>query len=142
MKKARTIVLWLALVALVAVHVAVWATATSVSVQRSVKSGTLLTMSTGAYSLGNSFFNDGKTYLIVQKAATAATSTLTIATGGTVGGYAIDNQSVSLAQSTTNTLYVIGPFSTDVFNDSSNNVTVTYSEGTTGVKVAAVRMPN
>lgn len=62
---------------------------------------------------GNSFANDGNTYLLVQ--GVTATKTLTVVTSGTVGGLAIADlapRSIAAGE-----FHVLGPFRTDIFGE-------------------------
>ena len=84
---------------------------------------------------GDQFLNDGDTILYFKN-TNASSRTVTIATGGTIGGLAIADASVTLAQ---NDEKVVGPFRPDIFNDSSGYIQLTYTADA-GVTVAAVRI--
>ena len=113
----------------------VWATEVALTVYTSSSSGVDVTMASANVGSGQSFTNNGKTILIVQKESGADTSTLTIVTGATLGGFAVADRVVTLAPGDTQ---VIGPFDPQIFSNSSNLVTLAWEAGTTGTTVAAV----
>ena len=89
------------------------------AVQPVVRAGLDPTMVTAAYTDGNSFSNNGKTWVEILN-LTGAT-TLTIDTPNTVDGEAIANPTVSIGA---NTRYKVGPFPPDVYNRSDDSVRV------------------
>lgn len=81
------------------------------------------------------FENDGRTLLVVKKGAGA--STATVVTPATTRGVAIVDPTYTIAASTE--FQVLGPFAPDLCNDSSNKVTISFSE-ITGLVVSVVRL--
>jgi len=88
---------------------------------------------TAAAVAGDQFLNDGRQLLYVKN-VNASSRTITVATGGTILGLAIDNVAFAVAQ---NAEKIVGPFNPQYFNDSSGYVQVTYS-AETDVTVAVV----
>lgn len=86
---------------------------------------------------GDQFLNNGKCFLEVKNGS-GGDITVTIATQATTGGYAVADQTVTVAATTGDKM--IGPFPPDLFNDSSGYVQVTYS-GVTSLTVGAFRLP-
>lgn len=84
---------------------------------------------------GDQFLNDGD-IILYFKNTNASSRTVTVATGGTIGGLAIADVTVALAQ---NEEKVVGPFDPRIFNDSSGYVQLTYTAAT-DVTVAAIRV--
>lgn len=84
---------------------------------------------------GDQFLNDGDIVLYFKN-TNASSRTVTIATGGTIGGIAIADVTVALAQ---NEEKLVGPFDPRIFNDSNGYVQLTYTADT-GVTVAAIRV--
>lgn len=84
---------------------------------------------------GIKFKNTGKEILLVSRAV-AATSTITIATGGTQDGLAIADRTVAMAAGdSTIQEKLLGPFPTNIYNGSEGYITVT-STDTTNDKAA------
>lgn len=101
----------------------------------SAKTGTTYAFSNVVPSTSYTFTNDGRTLLLLTGHA-STTATITIATGATLGGYAVSDQSIVLAPTATK---VVGPFNTSVFNASTGKVTVT-GDGSTTVTVATIKL--
>ena len=87
-----------------------------------------------AASGGDSFRNDGKTFLAVHN-GDASGMTVTLVTPQTVDGNAVDDKAVAVAAGETE---IIGPLPTATYNDSGNDVSVTYSS-VTSLTVLAFR---
>lgn len=85
---------------------------------------------------GDQVLNDGKTILYFKN-TNAATRTVTLATGGTIGGLAIADVAVTVAQ---NEERIIGPFDPRLFNDANGYIQLTYSAVATLLTVAAIRL--
>lgn len=85
---------------------------------------------------GDQFLNDGKTFLYFKN-TNAATRTVTIATGGSIGGLAIADVAITVAQ---NEEKVIGPFDPRLFNDANGYIQLTYSGVATLLTVAAIQL--
>lgn len=85
---------------------------------------------------GDQFLNDGRTILYLRN-TNATTRTVTIATAGTIGGLAIADVAVAVAQ---DEVRIVGPFEPRIYNDASGYVQLTYTGVATLLSVAAVRM--
>ncbi len=85
---------------------------------------------------GDQVLNDGRTILYFKN-TNATTRTVTLATGGTAQGIAIADISVTVAE---NEERIIGPFPTEIFNDSNGYIQLTYSAVATLLTVAAIRV--
>jgi len=91
---------------------------------------------------GDSFPNTGKELLAVRNAG-AGSITLTVTASGAACDYGV---AASTAHDQTHTIpndsatYLIGPFPTRQFNDTSNRVQLAYS-GVTSVTVQALALP-
>jgi hypothetical protein len=109
----------------------------ALTVQEVTKAGAALTYANANTSDGNEFANDGKTYLAMYNNGSTGTATVTIATGATVAGYALGDQTVSLS---TTQIKIAGPFPPEVFNDSAGviNLAIT-GTGAADVDLAAFR---
>ena len=101
----------------------------------SAKAGTTYAATNIAPDTSYTFTNDGRTLLLLT-GHTTTTATITIATGATLGGYDVSDQSITLNPTATK---VAGPFNTSVFNASTGKVTVTGDESTT-VTVRCIKM--
>jgi hypothetical protein len=84
---------------------------------------------TGSLSTGNTYKvrNNGRIYVHAKKTGAGA-CTATIETPKTVGGLDIDDQEVTIAATTGDVM--IGPFPPSIYNDSSGDVNITFSEVT------------
>lgn len=89
-------------------------------------------------STGNTykFRNNGRTFLRVVNGG-AAPCTVTITAQQSVKGHAVANGSVVVANGTTQ---IIGPFSTDIYDDVNNDVSFTLSY-ITSVTVEVTQLP-
>lgn len=70
--------------------------ATALTVVSVGNAGTAKSKTDADTSNGNTFANNGRTYLLLSNTGTDS-ATVTIATGATVGGYAVDDRTVALA---------------------------------------------
>lgn len=105
---------------------------------------TVLTSSLSAQNLGaaaaesggDTFVNDGRVILYFKN-TNATTRTITIVTAATIlGSLSIGDVSVSIAQ---NEEKIVGPFPVRYFNNSSGQVSISYS-GVTNLTVAAIQV--
>jgi hypothetical protein len=94
------------------------------TVVEAVNTGTTLSGVAGT-DQGTSFANDGKTILVVTN-ADASDHTVTIQTPATVKSLAVGENTVTI---TANTSSLIGPFSTEAFNQSAGTVYVDFEAG-------------
>lgn len=101
------------------------------TVTQITRSGVLESL-TAASSTGDSFPNDGNTFLVVKNGGASAI-TVTIATPAKVWGIDIAELSISVGAGAT---MFIGPFPEPVFNDANGRVNVSYS-AVTSVSVGA-----
>ena len=85
---------------------------------------------------GDQFLNDGRIVLYLRN-TNATTRTVTIATAGTIGGLAIADVTVAVAQ---DEVRLVGPFDPRIYNDTSGYVQLTYTAVATLLSVAAIRM--
>jgi len=85
---------------------------------------------------GDQFLNDGRTILYFKN-TNVTTRTVTIATAGTIGGLAIADVTVAVAQDETR---IVGPFDPRIYNDASGYVQLTYTAVATLLTVAPIRM--
>lgn len=104
-----------------------------------------LQYTSAAASVGDSFANDGRTFLLFTN-SNASARTLTIAANATdkpgFGTITIPSTVVTIPGSGTNGgLIMVGPFPTDRFNDSNGRVNYTI-DVVTGLNVAAVKLTN
>lgn len=104
------------------------------TVQTAVQTGVVPTQN--AVAASDKFNNDGKTVLWVENGS-GGELTVTLTTAATVGGVAIADPTVTIANGAKK---VIGPFATSIYNDSNGQVTVAYS-ATTSVTAAVIRIP-
>ena len=112
----------------------------ALTVQPIIKSG--LEASFAAADVGgDSFTNDGRTFLFVKNGATDVVVTITAQTTSATkpgfGDITLTNEVVTV---TAGTEQMIGPLEQAIFNDASGLAQVTYDD-TTNVTVAAVRLP-
>ena len=115
-----------------------YAITVTVSSQQLLNSGLAATYTSTGLSTSNtySFNNDGRVFLHFKKTG-AGDCTVTITTPGTVQGLAIADVTVSVPATTGDKF--VGPFSTSLFNDASQNVSYTLSD-TVGLSVALLRL--
>lgn len=91
---------------------------------------------------GDSFANTGREFLLITNGG-AGGITLTIVTQNTtflnslLGGLAVADRTVTVGIGETK---LVGPFETNVYNDTSNLVQMTYS-GVTSVTVSVFKLP-
>ena len=83
---------------------------------------------------GDVFANNGKTFLVARNANGAATRTVTFAITQLVDGVTPAGKAVTIAASTTK---VLGPFPTGIYNNTSGQVAVTYSDSAADITVQA-----
>lgn len=100
------------------------------------RSGVVHTLGAAA-SGGDVFPNTGREFIVVRNAAAAATRTVTFALTRTVDSVTPAGKAVTLAQSTTR---MIGPFPTELYNNSNGQVAVTYSDSAADVTVQVLRL--
>lgn len=84
--------------------------------------GTAESFANADTSNGNSFANDGRTFLLLYNNGSTGSATVTIATAATVDGFAVGDNAITL---TTTQRKVAGPFEPSIYNDSSGNVNMT-----------------
>lgn len=77
---------------------------------------------------GDTFLNNGDTFIHVKNAQAAATVTVTIVTQASVDGLAVADKTVTIAATED---AIIGPFPTSVYNTAAGMVTLTYNTVTT-----------
>lgn len=106
----------------------------TISLQKIVPTG-LTPAFTGSLLTTNTYKvrNNGNVVVQVKKSG-AGDCTVTINTPGTVGGLAIAEQTVTVVATTGDKM--IGPFPPSVYNDSSGDLNITFSE-ITGLTMAA-----
>ena len=122
----RTTALILVVALLLAiVPVAVWAAASTATPLQLSRTATVPTW-TQAVTDGVEFENNGRVMLMLRSAEATQDATVVITTPATFFGYAVTDETFTLAAQDT---MVIGPFPPNVFNDSSGNVTVVAVEG-------------
>lgn len=116
---------------------------TRINVQEPGQGGAELTLSNGVAGgagTGYKFANDGRTYLYITNTG-AGTPTVTIVTGRTVAGRAVEDQAIALtATAGVKDIVHAGPFPKDVYDqpDGSNDVYVYFSgSNETDVRIAA-----
>lgn len=85
---------------------------------------------------GDQVLNDGKTFLYFKN-TNAATRTVTLATGGSIGGLAIADLAITVAQ---NEEKIIGPFDPRLWNDANGYIQLTYSGVATLLTVSAIQL--
>lgn len=106
---------------------------TALTVQTITRSGTVVTLA-AANAGGNTFANDGNTYLHVKNGS-ASPITVTIDFPGTVDDLVVTDRAVTVTNATEK---VIGPFPPGLYN-TAGEVYVTYSAVTT-ITVGAFKM--
>ena len=85
---------------------------------------------------GDQFLNDGR-IILYFKNTNAAARTITIVSSGTIGGLAIADVAVAVAQ---DEVRIVGPFDPRIYNDASGYVQLTYTAVATLLTVAPIRM--
>lgn len=105
------------------------------TVQEISRAGLVATAAAAAGG-GDTFPNDGRTFLRVINGG-GSSITVTITTTATLGGEAVADTAVAVANGVTRD---IGPFPPAIYNNDSGQVAVGYS-GVTTVTVAAIRLP-
>ena len=88
-------------------------------------------------ALGDQVVNDGRTLLYFRNAHAATTYNITLTSGATVAGLAIENIAFTLAP--VGTMKVIGPFEPRYWNDANGYIQITY-DAVTDLKVRAIRV--
>lgn len=73
---------------------------------------------------GNEFANDGQTFVQIKNSSGANSYTVTIVSQSTLSDLAVADLTVTVGTSED---WMVGPFRRDVFNDSDDNVQITYS---------------
>jgi hypothetical protein len=109
------------------------------TVQNVVKAGLSPALAAAStYTDGDSFPNDGRTFLWIKNSSTSVTVTIT--TTVTTGGYAVADQTCAVASTDTNGKF-LGPFDPNVFNDANGYVNIDYGTATTNITHGAFRLP-
>lgn len=110
----------------------------AVSVQQIVKSALTQTYTSSGLLTTNTyqFTNEGRVFLHFKKTG-AGNCTVTITTQGTLQGYAVTDQTVTVPATTGDVM--VGPFAPSLFNDASELVSFTISD-TVGLSFAALRL--
>jgi hypothetical protein len=88
---------------------------------------------------GDSFPNDGKTFLWFQNDHAADPRTVTVVTQKTVDGKAVADDAIAVTAA--NDIAFIGPFPPSIYNDANGRVQVTYSDAGADIQVGAIRLP-
>lgn len=120
--------------------------ALSIQALTSVTGGGLQYTYASAASGGDTFANDGRTFLLVKN-ANASTRTVTADAVASLdkpgfGTVPISDSVLTVPGSGTNGgLTMWGPFPPERFNNSSGAVALTYSDSAADLTIAAVRMP-
>ena len=104
----------------------------TISVQTISRSG-LEPSYASASADGDAFANNGRTFLHIKNTGTE--KTVTIVTPNTVDGLAISDRTVTVDATTGDVM--VGPFPTNIYNQSDDTVYVNYSSET-DVTVAAI----
>ena len=107
-----------------------YAAATPVSVETIILTGLTPTMNVASSDAdGNTFVNDGRTFVYITNGYTA-TLTATFITPRTVSGLAVEDQTVSVVAAAN---AAVGPFLPETFNNSSGKCQVTWATGGEGL---------
>ena len=115
---------------------------TALTVQTIVQAG-LTHTTVAAASAGNTFTNDGKTFLLVTNAHASAARTVTVTTQQTAvnapgfGNIPVANDVIAIPALTTK---LIGPFPRTKCNDINGLVTVNWSDSAADLTVAALKL--
>lgn len=110
--------------------------ATPLTVTAVSKAGAAIATANSNTTDGNTFANDGRTFLYLSNPG-ASTAVVTVATGASVGGFAVADQTITLL---TTVEKIAGPFDPALFNDANGLVTITFSDaGAADVDVMAFR---
>ncbi len=109
------------------------ATLTSTQIDRT---GAVLAL-TEAASGGDVFQNTGHEFVQVANGNAGATRTVTFAITKLVDGVTPAGKAVTIPLSTTE---LIGPFPTEIYNNSDGNVSITYSDSAADVTLQVLRM--
>lgn len=108
---------------------------TALTVQQIVRTGLNATFAAADGTNQNQFANDGRTYLHVKNGGGSSIN-VTIDTPGSVDGLAVSNLVVAVPNGGER---IIGPFPTNIYNQTDGNVYVDWS-AVTSVTAAAIRM--
>lgn len=96
----------------------------TLTVQTPTTAGVVLTYNTANATTDN-FVNNGRTVAIIKNSSGANAYTVTATTQGTFKTFAITSPTAAVAVSSAGV--AIGPFDTEVFNNSSGQCVLTYS---------------
>ena len=108
------------------------------TVQKVLKAGVDLTDNAGLLATNTYLVrNDGRTFLHFKKSA-AVICTVTVQTPATLGGYAVDDLSITVPAGPNSERHA-GPFPTRIFNDGSNDLKFTLSD-VDGLTVALAKL--
>lgn len=100
------------------------------NVQKITVDGLMPTMTTTIAGVAEEFVNDGKTFLVIN--GTVNSTTVTIVTGYTVEGLALQDREVAIAL---DEQILIGPFNRAYYNDAEGKVSVSADQV---IEIAAV----
>jgi hypothetical protein len=121
----------------------------TLSVQNLALSGLQYSFASAA-SGGDVFANDGKTFVLITNGnASTRTATFDVPTANEsvsvqgLGPVSIADTAITVPGSGTNGgRIMVGPFPPSRFNNSSGQVSITYSDSAADLTIAVVRMPN
>jgi hypothetical protein len=88
---------------------------------------------------GDSFPNDGKTFVWYQNDHATEVRTLTVVTQKTVDGKAVADDTVGVEAA--DDLAFVGPFPPSIYNDANGRVQVTYSDAGADQQIGVIRLP-
>ena len=109
--------------------------ATALTVQEIIRSG-LTPSFASAGSAGNTFPNDGHTFVEIKNTSGSA-SVASVDIPGTVDGQAVTDLAVSVPATTGDKMF--GPFPPNIYNQSDGTVSLTFSH-VTSLTIAALRL--
>ena len=124
-RRAALVIAAILLLALMPLVVYAASTSTPLDISKVATEPTYTQMITG----GVEFANNGRVGVLFRSAEATQTATIVISAQATYRGYALVDPTFTLAPGRSK---IMGPFPTDVFNDSSGNVTVVGVSGAGG----------
>lgn len=77
---------------------------------------------------GDTFPNTGAEFLIIRNANATLSRTITFVTEKTVDGLDVGDLTVLIAGGASGVEHLVGPFSKDVYNDSNEEIAMTYTD--------------
>jgi hypothetical protein len=101
------------------------------------RAGLDLSLVSAEAATGDTFDNDGETMFVAKNTMTGTAVTATFAIQKAVDGQTPSGRTVSIGTANPSIVFV-GPFPTEIYNDSDGEVSVSYSAG--GITVGAVRV--